>query len=241
MEERHIVSFSGGKDSTAMLIGMIERGMRIDEVIFCDTSVEFPEMYDHIKKVEKDLGIKITILKAEHDFEYYLLKYKKKKGKYKGQEGYSFPDFSSRWCTKTLKVNVINNYLKEYRKKYKVIEYVGIAFDELQRIGRSSEGKDKDIRYPLVEWEMVEKDCLEFCYEKGYTWNGLYAKFDRLSCWCCPLSRIKELRILYNDYPKLWKKLSDWQLQTYRKFRSDYTVQKLEKKFESEKNQMKIF
>jgi 3'-phosphoadenosine 5'-phosphosulfate sulfotransferase (PAPS reductase)/FAD synthetase len=46
---KHIVSFSGGKDSTAMLLKMIENKMKIDEIIFCDTTVEFDEMYEHIK------------------------------------------------------------------------------------------------------------------------------------------------------------------------------------------------
>lgn len=49
---KHIVSFSGGKDSTAMLLMMIEKGMQIDDIIFCDTGKEFPEMYEHIKQVE---------------------------------------------------------------------------------------------------------------------------------------------------------------------------------------------
>jgi len=52
---RHIVSFSGGKDSTAMLLKMIEENMQIDEIIFCDTGVEFPAMYEHIRKVENTL------------------------------------------------------------------------------------------------------------------------------------------------------------------------------------------
>ena len=51
--EKHIVSFSGGKDSTAMLLLMIEKGYKIDEIIFLDTGVEFPEMYEHIEKVKK--------------------------------------------------------------------------------------------------------------------------------------------------------------------------------------------
>ncbi len=46
---KHIVSFSGGKDSTAMLLMVIEYGMQIDDIIFCDTGKEFPEMYEHIK------------------------------------------------------------------------------------------------------------------------------------------------------------------------------------------------
>ena len=40
-----VVSFSGGKDSTAMLLRMIELKETINEVIFCDTGMEFPEMY----------------------------------------------------------------------------------------------------------------------------------------------------------------------------------------------------
>ena len=58
----HIVSFSGGKDSTAMLLKMIEEDMKIDDIIFCDTGIEFPSMYDHIEKVEKYIGRKITKL-----------------------------------------------------------------------------------------------------------------------------------------------------------------------------------
>lgn len=48
----HAVSLSGGKDSTAMLLLMIERGMPIDMVLYADTGMEFPEMYAHIAKLE---------------------------------------------------------------------------------------------------------------------------------------------------------------------------------------------
>lgn len=30
--------------------------MSIDDIIFCDTGMEFPGMYDHINKVEKFIG-----------------------------------------------------------------------------------------------------------------------------------------------------------------------------------------
>lgn len=43
-EQYHLVSFSGGKDSTAMLLGMLERDMKIDCILFCDTGLEFPAM-----------------------------------------------------------------------------------------------------------------------------------------------------------------------------------------------------
>lgn len=49
----HIVQFSGGKDSTAMLLMMLEKYMQVDDIIFCDTGKEFPEMYEHINKVRE--------------------------------------------------------------------------------------------------------------------------------------------------------------------------------------------
>lgn len=48
---KHIVQFSGGKDSTAMLL------MR-DYILFCDVGKEFPQMYEHIKKVNVYTTIK---------------------------------------------------------------------------------------------------------------------------------------------------------------------------------------
>lgn len=58
--EKHIISFSGGKDSTAMLLKMIELNIQIDEIIFCDTGKEFPQMYEHIKKLNRLLIEKLS-------------------------------------------------------------------------------------------------------------------------------------------------------------------------------------
>ena len=41
----HAVSLSGGKDSTAMLLLMVERGLPIHAVLTADTGMEFPERY----------------------------------------------------------------------------------------------------------------------------------------------------------------------------------------------------
>lgn len=46
---KHIVQFSGGKDSTAMLNLMLEKGMQIDEVVFFDTGWEFDSVYQNIE------------------------------------------------------------------------------------------------------------------------------------------------------------------------------------------------
>ena len=227
---RHIVSFSGGKDSTAMLLKMIEENMQIDEIIFCDTGVEFPAMYEHIRKVEKYIERPITILKNKYTFEYLMFEYEKTKGKNKGSKGYSWPDFRNRWCTQILKKQVISQYLSKYKE---VTEYHGIALDEKERADKNNDGRM--IKYPLIDWEMTEKDCLEYCYSKGFDWNGLYEKFDRVSCYLCPLQRLGELKVIYKDYPHLWQKMKELDFRSIkqfgRKFRSDYSIQELEERF----------
>ena len=50
---KHIVQFSGGKDSTCMLLMMLENGMHVDDIIFCDIGMVFPQMYVNIDTVEK--------------------------------------------------------------------------------------------------------------------------------------------------------------------------------------------
>lgn len=201
---KSIVSFSGGKDSTAMLLKMLENNMPIDEIIFCDTGKEFPQMYEHIKKVENYIKRPITIIKAEKSFDYYMFEHEKTKGKNKGQKGYGWSSGRCRWCTTLLKNNVINKYLSKYKQEG-YIEYIGIAYDEQNRI--------KDKFYPLVDWKMTEKDCLEYCYNRSFYWeeNGvrLYNILDRVSCWCCANKNKKELENMRIYLPEYYLKYID--------------------------------
>ena len=93
--------------------------------------------------------------------------------------------------------------------------------------------------YPLVEWGMTEQDCLDYCYARGYDWGGLYQAFKRVSCWCCPLQPLSELRILRKEYPELWSRLLEWQKKTWRKFRTGYSVQELDMRFRFEDERLR--
>lgn len=232
---KHIVSFSGGKDSTAMLLMMIEKGMQIDEIIFCDTTVEFPQMIHHIDQVENYIGREITRLQAPYDFEHYLAHHIKKTGKNKGKKGYGFPDHQNRWCTGELKKNVIRRHLKHYKHR---TEYLGLAVDEERRIHKTKSTSKVTYSFPLYDWNVTEAEALKYCYRKGFDWGGLYLKFARVSCYLCPLQRIGELKIIYNEFPELWKNMKRLDQLSYRKFRKDYSINELEKKFKGEDLQM---
>lgn len=205
----HVVSFSGGKDSTAMLLRMVEENYPIDIILYCDTGLEFPEMEEHIRKVEDYIGRKITVIKSEKDFMYWATEHKRvvRSTKIPGAKpgdimrGYAYPSVFSRWCTKELKTNVINKYLRDLTKDYDLIQYVGIAVDEPKR--------KRDLNYPLIDWNMTEADCLKCCYDRGFDWGGLYKIWGRVSCYCCPLQSPNDLRKLRDNRPELWQKLKE--------------------------------
>ncbi len=92
----------------------------------------------------------------------------------------------------------------------------------------------KDACYPLIEWNMTERDCLQYCYERGFTWGGLYEIFHRVSCWCCPLQSFEELRKLRKHFPELWKQLEFWDKNTWRTFKPGYSVKALNVRFDFE-------
>lgn len=233
METQHIISFSGGKDSTAMLLMMLERGDRVDRIINVDTTKEFPEMYAHIKDVERYIGREIETIKI--DFDYWFSEHIKTKGKMKGSKGYGWPDFRNRWCT-ALKREAFSHllYNQEYalrKRGIAVVEYHGIAVDEEKRLKKNQDGRN--VRYPLAEWGITEQMALEYCFDKGFTWGGLYSEGrSRVSCYCCPLQRIKELELTFTHHKLLWEEIERMDKSSFRSFRSDYTVEKLRNKFE---------
>lgn len=246
-QEYHVASFSGGKDSTAMVLHMIERGDPLDEVMFCDTTMEFPAMIRHVEKVKQVIeaaGIKFTELRAPHDFEYYLAEYevenRKPSSAFYGMPGYGWAGHKSRWCTKTLKVGIIESHLRELQEDFEVIQYIGIAADEDYRLERG-QNQDPNHRHPLREWGWDENTALQYCYGRGYDWEGLYelkrnpkTKKARVSCWCCPLQSYEDMRILRQHFPDLWEKLLDLDSRQCKKYQHGYSVADFDLRFRLE-------
>lgn len=232
---QYIASVSFGKDSLAMLLLLLSREEKIDEVIFYDTGMEFQSIYDIRDKIVvllKERNIKYTELKPKYSFEYIMFDKPVKHRDDTYSNGYSWCGGRCRWGT-TEKNKTISKYLKEnYGEDYK--EYIGIAYDEQNRI-KNNEHK----LYPLIDLNMTEQDCLKFCYSQGYYWEEdgirLYDILDRVSCWCCANKNLKELRNYYNYLPTYWNKLKVFQEKTDRPFKNNkYTIFDLEKRFESE-------
>ena len=193
---KYYVSFSGGVDSTAMLIKLIEENYPIDEVVFADTGLEFNEMYDHIDKIEKYINMDIVRLqpnkgKTWDDWFYGIIKKGKSKGNMRGFPLLLYPC----WWSREAKFKPLNKYMKDgYR-------YIGIGYDEPKRITNNN-----GYIYPLYDWKMVKRDCYGFLEQRGLLSN-IHKKFKRTGCWCCPKQSVKSLKVIKKDYPDLWVKL----------------------------------
>ena len=253
MRDYVAVSVSGGKDSSALLLLMLERDMPIDVVLFADTGMEFPEMYDHLHKLDELLyherHIHITTLRHPHGFEWMMFEEKKTKpSSIEKRQKWGVPIYGNggpgpyvRWCTGQLKTHLISKEVNRLKRQNAAVQYVGIAADESHRCK-----EDKHKRYPLVEWGITE--ALEICYGRGFDWSGLYEIYHRCSCWCCPFQRIDELRKLRRYHPHLWQRLLALDRRAleqfgdnfWGRFKANWTVEQLEQRFADEDRQCSI-
>jgi len=98
-EKRFICCFSGGKDSTAMLIYILENNLPLDDIIYCDVGDWIWESAKtHIKQVEEKLDVKINVIDITEDLD-------------TGFQRWGFPSFMNRWCT-GFKRDRMRDYLK---------------------------------------------------------------------------------------------------------------------------------
>ncbi len=224
----HIVSFSGGKDSTAMLIRMIELDYKIDRIIFADTGFEFEELYQYIDIIEKYIGRKIERLKTEQCFDKWFYG-KLTRGKRKGEmRGFPLVKDPCYWSRES-KFKVLDKVCRGN------IRYIGIASDEPKRIH-----KNDGYIYPLVDWDWTEQKCSTYLMLKRLV-NPLYKRFSRLGCWWCPKQSIKSLKSLFIYYPTYWEKLKILERESPVGYKPNIKLVDLEKRFLRELRQLTIF
>jgi 3'-phosphoadenosine 5'-phosphosulfate sulfotransferase (PAPS reductase)/FAD synthetase len=134
-------------------------------------------------------------------------------------------------------VDSINKYLKSVEYP---VSCIGYGADEPQRIKYNSKFPR---RYPLIEYDITEAEALEYCLARGFDWGGLYGIFNRVSCFCCPLQRISELRKVRRFFPDLWQQMLEWDAAIpghNRGFKDYTTVHDLEARFVEEDRWMRL-
>jgi len=224
----YVVSFSGGKDSTALLLRLLEEKRNIDAVVYFNCgSFEWPQMEEHIYEVEKRTGVEIIKIGPHKDFLELATELQPRNKEING-----WPTPMMRWCT-MMKINLIKQAMRPFRPYH---QYIGFSSDENDRVLKASISGNNVKRdhfmtneFPLVDWGMTEKDCLQYCFDRGYRWSGLYDHFSRVSCWCCPLQNQTDLTKLCKYYPDMWRKLKTWNEKMPKPYKNDPGIwQKIE-------------
>lgn len=231
-ETKYVASVSFGKDSLAMLLLILEKGLPLHEVVFYDTGMEFQAIYsirDRILPILEEHGVKYTELHPPRPFLFDMLERPKTKRTGEKVRGDSWCGGACRWGT-WLKQKALNSYIGDNPT------YIGLASDEIRRLQKLEPHKMS----PLADWGITEADALRLCYEEGYFWeeNGvrLYDILDRVSCWCCANKNLKELRNIYTHLPEYWNRLKEIQARTDRPMKGEgKSVFDLEERFRKEK------
>jgi len=196
---RHVCLISGGKDSTALAIYMMNRHPDINmEYVFCDTHKELPETYEFLMRIEAYLGRQIIRLSSdfgERGFDHYLRMYR----------GY-LPSAQTRWCTRKLKIEPFEKYIGENQ----AFLYIGIRADEYREGYISTKPNIKPI-FPFKDDGIVINDVFRILENSGVGLPNYYKWRTRSGCYFCFFQRKNEWVGLLENHPELFAMASQYE------------------------------
>lgn len=193
--KRHILSLSGGKDSTALAIFMRDKVPEM-EYVFCDTGEELPETYDYLDRLEAYLGKPIARLNPDRPFKHYL-------DIYNGV----LPDSRTRWCTRMLKIKPFEKFVGEDD----AISYIAIRADETYRTGYISTKPNLQAVYPFIDAGIVKADVFRMLDESGLGAPEYYEWRSRSGCYFCFFQQRREWVGLKERHPGLYDKAKEFE------------------------------
>jgi hypothetical protein len=193
---RHILSLSGGKDSTALAVYMRDKVPEM-EYVFCDTGQELAETYEYLEEIEAYLGKRIERLKNNREGFDDLLA---------ARRGF-LPSPTARWCTQYLKILPFEQYVGDNP----VISYIAIRSDESHRKGYISTKPNIRARYPFIEDGISKSDVLRLLTESGLGMPSYYQWRSRSGCYFCFFQQRNEWVGLLEKHPDLFQKAAKYE------------------------------
>src|SRR5579885_1736912 len=198
----NIISFSGGKDSTALIL-WAQENLDSFVTVFCDTGWEHPINYAYIKEINESLlDSKLITLKSKvyDGFEDLVIKRK------------MVPGVQGKFCTQELKIFPTWDYIRSLDDEATL--YQGIRADESLRRSKYTESQWTDeaggylMMRPLLRWSADE--VFEYLKSHGVKPNPLYLLgAKRVGCFPCVHVSHRELKALLKATPGLRQRLVD--------------------------------
>lgn len=199
-----VVAYGGGLNSTAMLVGFRDRGIRPDLILFADTGGERPETYAHVQTVSAFTklwwGVEIETVRKLYQ------------GRHEGLEGECrrkgvLPSlaYGRKACSMKHKVQPQQRRVREWMRAHdclRVRQAVGYDAGEGHRSIRRQEealgaGRVAQLWFPLIEWQWRREDCARAVAAAGLPVPG------KSACFFCPASKRSEVFRLRDEAPEL--------------------------------------
>jgi hypothetical protein len=202
----NVISLGAGKQSTAMLIQALEGRFSVipDAAVFCDVGSEPSFVYDHIAWLQnyclEKFSFEITVI-AAGDLGNSVLNY----AAGNSDRTSSPPFFLSqgglirRQCTLNFKLRPIRRFCQKTRIGRKVIMWLGISLDEMQRMSISSLNYIEHY-YPLIESRQSLSDIHHYYSSSKLPEPG------KSACFFCPFHSDLYWKVLQSDYPADFEK-----------------------------------
>lgn len=192
----HVVSVSGGKDSTATVLALREAGIAA-RYVFADTGWEHASTYEHLDELCRILGITIDVVGADGG----MLEQVRKR--------FGFPSRMQRWCTRKLKIEPLRAYHDSIGVE--TVCVVGVRAAESDARAKMAEVEDDDewgglVWRPILRWSV--DGVLAIHHRHGVPIHPLYrvgfdrVGFDRVGCWPCIYASKDEIRTMADHDPK---------------------------------------
>lgn len=194
----NVVSFGGGVNSSGMLLGMYEKGIACDVILFADPGAEKPETYHHRNEFSEWLVAHgyppITTVREERwTLEQECLDKK------------TLPSIVTgmRSCSDKYKIRPQKRYVAElpeaqeiWRGGGSVTRFIGFDAGEPWRVQEAESSRYVN-RFLLVEWGWDREDCIA-AFER----HGLPIP-PKSSCFYCPEMTEREIVDLNDNHPEL--------------------------------------
>lgn len=182
-DQRIVVSFSGGKDSTAVS-DIVLRELEDPSVIqiFGDTTLEFPMTYDYVKRYRK--ANPKVVLKTTKNREQNFYDVCNEIGP---------PARMMRWCCTMFKTGPITRTFNALFRDSKILTFYGIRKSEsinrskYDRVANGANVKiqKQTVASPIFYW--MDIDVWLYLLAEQVDFNDAYRLgYDRVGCWCCP-------------------------------------------------------
>lgn len=198
-EGLNIVALSGGKDSTALALRLMEVEPKAYTYICTPTGDELPEMVAHWRELGVLLGQPILQLQHKLNLNELIEFYG------------ALPSWRMRWCTRQLKIEVAQAF---YMIHPGSTVYVGLRADEAKREGGIYDERIVTQRYPLREWGWGKDEVISYLQQRGVSIPR------RTDCARCCFQRLGEWWDLWSDYPETYKAAEEQEIRHGHTFRS---------------------